>query len=129
MPKPIICLSDALRQFADAFRPCFSSRQFPYFVIVLWGLIECQERRTLSALVRTVGEVVSVAGVSRFLSRWQWSTTAVTGVWLRRFRDRLRVAVEAEHARQRAERPRRRGHPKATVVTGYLSLDDSVHVK
>src|SRR3954454_3207112 len=102
MPKPIICLSDALRQFADAFRPCFSSRQFPYFVIVLWGLIECQERRTLSALVRTVGDRVSLAGMSRFLSRYARSTSAVSAIWLRRFREQVAQAVQAEHVRQRA---------------------------
>jgi hypothetical protein len=38
-------------------------------------------------------------------------------------------AVAAEHVRQREERPNRPGRPKATQVTGYLILDDSVHQK
>ena len=37
--------------------------------------------------------------------------------------------VNAEHERLRAERPKQRGHPKQTVVTGYLIFDDSVHTK
>jgi SRSO17 transposase len=37
--------------------------------------------------------------------------------------------VEKEHARQAAERPKRRGHPSATVVTGYLIGDDSTQEK
>ena len=35
MPKPLVCLSEQLRQFAEYFRPCFSQRQWRYFVIVL----------------------------------------------------------------------------------------------
>lgn len=46
MPKPIICLADVLSQFAELFRPCFSNRQFKYFVTVLLALLECQECRT-----------------------------------------------------------------------------------
>jgi hypothetical protein len=41
----------------------------------------------------------------------------------------MQVQVEAEHQRQKAKREKRRGRPKATVVTGYLIEDDSVHVK
>ncbi|MFN8498147.1 MAG: transposase [Anaerolineae bacterium] len=129
MPKPIICLSEPLCQFADAFRDCFSRRQWPYFVIVLLGLIECEERRTLSGLRRTIAEQVSVSGLSRFLSQWPWSAEAVAATWLKRFREQMVDTVQADHARQRAERPLRRGRPKTTVVTGYVSLDDSVHVK
>ncbi len=33
--------------------------------------------------------------------------------------------VEAEHARQASQQPKRRGHPKTTVVTGYRIGDDS----
>jgi hypothetical protein len=28
MPKPMICLSEALRNFLELFRPCFSRRQW-----------------------------------------------------------------------------------------------------
>jgi hypothetical protein len=129
MPKPILCLSEPLRQFADAFRPCFSPRQWQYFVIVLLGLVECEERRTLSGLKRTVADGVSVSGLSRFLSRWRWSAESVATTWLARFRQQMVAPVQAEHAHQRAERVHRRGRPKTTVVTGYVSLDDSVHIK
>ena len=35
MPKPLVCLSTTLSQFAELFRPCFSHRQWKYFVIGL----------------------------------------------------------------------------------------------
>ena len=50
MPKPIVCLSSELRQYMESFRACFSRRQWKYFVIVLLGLVECDERKTLSGL-------------------------------------------------------------------------------
>ena len=37
--------------------------------------------------------------------------------------------VTDEHERLKTERPKRRGRPKQTVVTGYLIFDDSVHTK
>ncbi|HJW90311.1 MAG TPA: hypothetical protein VJ436_06690, partial [Anaerolineales bacterium] len=37
--------------------------------------------------------------------------------------------VAAAHEAQRLNRPRQKGRSKATVVTGYLILDDSTHVK
>lgn len=129
MPKPIVCLSDTLRQFLEAFRPCFSRRQWPYFVIVLLGLVECKERSTLTGFLRCVAEAVSLCGLSRFLGRWSWSADGVVAVWLRRFRQQMEPAVQAEHVRQRALRPKRQGRPKATLVTGYLIFDDSVHCK
>ncbi len=50
MPKPIVCLSLALCQFAEVFRPCFTRRQWKYFVIVLLGLIECEGRQNAQRL-------------------------------------------------------------------------------
>jgi hypothetical protein len=129
MPKPIVCLSTALSQFAELFRPCFSQRQWKYFVIVLLGLIECDGRRTLRGLLSGVGEKVSLCGLSRFFSRWQWSESAVAQIWLGRFREQMKPSVQAEHQRQRSQRAKRRGRPKATVVTGYLIVDDSIHLK
>lgn len=129
MPKPIVCLSDTLRQFLEVFRPCFSRRQWPYFVTVLLALVECQGRSTLTGFLRCVAEATSLCGLSRFLSRWSWSADELAGTWLRRFRREMAPAVQAEHSRQRALRPRRQGRPKATLVTGYLILDDSVHSK
>ena len=129
MPKPIICLSGTLRQFVETFRPCFSRRQWMYFVTVLLGLVECEGRSTLTGFLRCVGEEISLSGLSRFLSRWPWSTTEVVAAWWCRFREQMSSLVEAEHARQRARQPKRRGRPRATVVTGYLIFDDSVHTK
>jgi len=129
MPKPIVCLSAAVCEFAEVFRPCFSQRQWKYFVIVLLGLIECEGRRTLRGLLAVIGEKASLCGLSRFFNRWQWSVAAVAETWLRRFRDQMQSQVQAEHQRQRAERAQRRGRPQVTVVTGYLIVDDSISLK
>lgn len=57
------CLSDALRQDLEIFRPCFRKRQWKYFVIVPLGLVECEERKTLSEFVRDVAVFEQVAVV------------------------------------------------------------------
>ena len=129
MPKPIVCLSKALRQFADIFRSCYSKRQWRYFVIVLLGLIECEERKTMSGLLRVIGEQVSLSGLSRFLNKWKWSPARVAQNWLLHFRQRMEACVQAEGSRLKAQRPKCIGRPKQTVVTGFLIFDDSVHVK
>ena len=129
MPKPIVCLSEQLRQFAENFRSCFSKRQWKYFVIVLLGLIECEERKTMSGLLRVIGEYVSLSGLSRFLNKWNWSPAEVAQSWLLHFRQRMEVLVQAEHSRFKAKQPKRIGRPKQTVVTGFLIFDDSVHHK
>lgn len=129
MPKPMICLSDVLRKYLELFRSCFSRRQWKYFVTVLLGLVECEGRRTLRGLLQAVWDQVSLSGLSRFLSRWPWSPLELVHVWLADFRATMQDLVCAEHARQRAARPKRTGRPRETVVTGYLILDDSVHTK
>jgi len=129
MPKPIVCLSDQLHQFVTAFRTCFTRRQWKYFVIVLLALIECEERRTMTGLLRTIGDRVSLSGLSRFLNKWPWSPDKLADTWCQRFRQRMVPKVQAEHQRLKAEQPKCVGRPKATVVTGYLIFDDSVHVK
>lgn len=129
MPKPIVFLSDTLRQFLEVFCSCFSQRQWPYFVIVLLGLVECKGRSTLAGFLRCVAKTASLCGLSRFLGRWAWSAAEVVKTWLCRFRQQMEPAVQAEHLRQRAARPKRQGRPKATLVTGYLIFDDSVHCK
>ena len=129
MPKPIVCLSEQLRQYLEDFRPCFSKRQWKYFVTVLLGLIECEERKTMTGLIRVVGERISLSGLSRFMSKWPWSPAEVSQTWMLRFRKRLEPLVQAEHQRLKAEQPKRIGRPKTTVVTGYLIFDDSVHAK
>jgi hypothetical protein len=129
MPKPIVCLCEQLRQFTEIFRSCFSKRQWKYFVIVLLGLIECEERKTMSGLLRVIGEQVSLSGLSRFLNKWKWSQAKVAQSWQLHFRQRLEPLVQAEHSRLKAEQPKRIGRPKQTVVTGFLIFDDSVHHK
>ena len=129
MPKPIVCLSEQLCQYVEIFRPCFSQRQWKYFVIVLLGLVECEERKTMTALLRVVGEQVSLSGLSRFLNKWGWSPEKVARTWILRFRQRMEPSVQDEHACLKAEQPKRVGRPKQTVVTGFLIFDDSVHEK
>ena len=129
MPKPIVCLSEQLRQYLEAFRPCFSKRQWKYFEIVLLGLIECEERKTLTGLIRVVGERISLSGLSRFMSKWPWSAAEVAQTWMGRFRQRLEPLVQTEYQRLKAEQPKGIGRPKKTVVTGYVIFDDSVHAK
>jgi hypothetical protein len=129
MPKPIVCLSEQLCQFLEIFRSCFSKPQWKYFVTVLLGLVECEERKTMTGLLRVVGEDVSLSGMSRFLNKWPWDPGKVASIWQKRFRERMENAVQAEHERLKAERPKSIGRPKETVVTGFLTLDDSVHTK
>ena len=54
---------------------------------------------------------------------------ALTAVRQAHFYAQVVPLVTAAHAQQCAQRPRRRGRPKRTVVTGYLILDDSTHAK
>jgi len=129
MPKPIVCLSEQLCQYLELFRSCFSKPQWKYFVTVLLGLVECEERKTMTGLLRVVGEDVSLSCMSRFLNKWPWDPGKVASVWQKRFRERMEHAVQAEHERLKAERPTSIGRPKETVVTGFLTLDDSVHTK
>jgi len=129
MPKPIVCLSEQLSQYLEAFRGCFSKPQWKYFVTVLLGLIECEERKTMTGMLRVVGEPISLSGFSRFMNKWPWSQSTVAAVWQARFRQRMEPYVQVEHERLEAERPKRTGRPKKTVVTGYLIFDDSVHTK
>jgi hypothetical protein len=92
---------------------------------VLLGLVECEERKTMTGLLRVVGEDVSLSGMSRFLNKWPWELGKVAMVWQQRFRERMEPAVQSEHERLKEERPKSLGCPKETVVTGFLTLDDS----
>jgi len=129
MPLPIICANQALCQFTAAFAECFSKPQRKYFVTVLLALLLCQERRTLTALLRRILEARSLSGLSRFFARSPWSEETVAHIWRTRFDVQVRPLVSAVHQEQRATRPYRPGRQKATVVTGYLLLDDSTHPK
>jgi DDE superfamily endonuclease len=129
MPLPIICAHEALCQFVAAFADCFSKPQRKYFVTVLLALLLCEERRTLTALLRRVLEARSLSGLSRFFSSAPWSEEEVAQTWRKRFDEQVRPLVIAEHQRQYQLRSQQPGRPKATVVTGYLLLDDSTHPK
>lgn len=125
MRVPIICLDGQLRQFAASFRACFSLPQHRYFVTVLLALMLCHEPHTLTALLRTVAVRGSLAGLSRFLAKAPWESADLARTWRTRFDEALAPAIAAAHAHQRATRSKRVGHPKATIVTGYLIGDDS----
>jgi SRSO17 transposase len=125
MRMPIVCVDERVRQFAGAFRECFSHPQYRHFVTMLVALLLCHGPRTLTNLFRTVAGAGSVASLSRFLAEAPWDASAVAARWCHRFREQVAPHVAALHAEQRASRPRRRGRPKVSRVTGYLIGDDS----
>ncbi len=94
MPKPIVCLSEQLSQYLEAFRDCFSKRQWKYFVTVLLGLIECDGRKTMTGMLRVVGERISLSGFSRFMNKWPWSAVQLPATWQKRFQQRMELLVE-----------------------------------
>jgi len=118
-----------LRYFAQRYRALFSKPQYQYFVTVLLGLMVCEGRRTLAGLLRVVGDQVSLAGLSRFLSEAPWQEQEVVEQWLKHFRTEMQLAVQAERQRQRQHQPKRRGRPKQPLVTGYMIGDDSTMSK
>jgi hypothetical protein len=99
--------------------------QLVHFVTVLLGVLQAPERRTLSGLRRRVAGAKSLSALSRFVATAPWDPAAVAATWQARFRQQLAPRIQAEHARQRAARPRRRGRPAAPRVPAYVSLDDS----
>ena len=129
MPIPIICLDASLRQFCETFRRCFTRPQWKYLVTVLLALMMCQGTCTLSGLLGQVAEGQSLSGLSRFFSQAPWSAEEVAEAWLEGFGEQMAEAVRDEHIRQRRKQGRRRGRPRATVVTGYLIGDDSTQHK
>jgi hypothetical protein len=129
MPLPIICANEAFCQFVAAFAACFSKPQRKYFVTVLLALLLCQERRTLTALLRKILDARSLSGLSRFFSRAPWSHEEVAHTWRKRFDAQVQPRVIAAHQRQQQMRLKRPGRPTATVVTGCLLIDDSTHLK
>lgn len=120
----MICLFAPLRKYLELFRPCFSHRQWKYFVTVLLGLSQHKGRHTLKGLLASVWDQVSLSGLSRLLGLWSWSPEKLAQTWQADFRQEMAAAVQAEYRCQRAERPKHRGRPKATLVTGYLIIDE-----
>lgn len=118
-----------LRQYMQMARDVFSRPQWKYFVTVLLALLECDETRTLSGLLRQVAVKVTLSGMSRFLQRAPWSVEALTVQRQAHFNALVATEVAQAHAVQRAQQPRKRGRRRQTVVTGYLILDDSTCVQ
>ena len=129
MPQPIICLDEEVCHFAERFRSLYSKPQYQYFVTVLLGLMECDGRRTLSGLLREVGQSPSLSGLSRFLAVAPWSAQAAVTSWQKHFRAEMQPLVEIECEQQRQSQPQRRGRPKQPLVTGYVIGDDSTMSK
>ena len=129
MAHPIIIQEGSLRNYLGAFREVVRPAQWMYFETVLLGLIHCQASRTLSGLLRTVAVLVRVWDLSRFLVSPRWSAARLAEVRYRVFCAEVEPLVAAAHEAQRLNRPRHRGRSRVTVVTGYLILDDSTHVK
>jgi hypothetical protein len=129
MPQPIHIQDARLAQYMQLFSGVFSLPQWKYFVTVLLGLLHCDERRTLSALLRHVAVGVTIFGLCYFLRTAPWSVDQLTAVRQAHFYTQVAPLVAAAHAEQRAQQPRRRGRRKPTVVTGYLIIDDSTHAK
>lgn len=70
-----------------------------------------------------------VDGLHRFFKFAPWQPEHLAARWWCHYCDALGPLVAAEHARQYTLRPKRRGRPRKTVVTGFLILDDSTHAK
>jgi hypothetical protein len=129
MAHHIIIQDATLRNYLQGFRGLFSIPQWKYFVTVLMGMIHCQASRTLSGMLREVAVWVTVGGLSRFLISPAWSVQELAEARYERFCAEVAPLVEDAHAQQVSQRPKQRGRPASTVVTGYLILDDSTHVK
>src|SRR5258706_15366109 len=93
MPLPIICAHEALCQFVSDFADGLSKPQRKYFVTVLFALLLCEERKTLTALLRRVLDARSLSGLSRFFSNAPWSEEQVAQVWRKRFDKQVRPLV------------------------------------
>ena len=73
MPHLMIVQDVRFVQYAQIFSAVFSLPQWKYFVTVLLGLLHCDERRTLSALLRHIVVIGPPAG-----SRTPWSKSSAT---------------------------------------------------
>jgi len=129
MAQPIIIQDPTLRNYLFTFRGTFTAPQWKYFVTVLMGFIHCQASRTLCGMLREVAALVTVSGLSRFLISPAWSAEELAKARYIFFCAEVTPLVAEAHAIQRLDQPKRKGRPSPTVVTGYLILDDSTHVK
>lgn len=129
MAQPIIIQDATIRNYLAGFRDAFSAPQWKYFVTVLMGMIHCQASRTLSGMLRVVATGMTVGGLSRFLISPAWSVDGLARARYASFCAEVTPIVAAAHEQQRSQRFKKPGRPATTVVTGYLILDDSTHVK
>ena len=129
MAQPIIIQESIFRNYLSAFKEGIRPSQWTYFVTVLMGMIHCEASRTLSGLLRSVATWVTVWQLSRFLLSPRWQTERLAEIRFQVFTAEIQPLVVAAHAEQCRTRVKRRGRYPATVVTGYLILDDSTHVK
>jgi hypothetical protein len=129
MAHLVLLQTTSLRQYMQMACDVFSLPQWKYFVTVLVGLLRCDETRTLSGILRQVAVERTLSGLSRFLKRAPWSIEVLTGKRQQHFNLLVASEVVQAHAEQRAQRPRKRGRRRQTVVTGYLALDDSTCVQ
>lgn len=129
MAQPIILQESIFRNYLSAFKGAIGPSQWTYFVTVLMGMIHCQASRTLSGLLRSVATWVTVWQLSRFLVSPRWKAERLAEVRFQVFTAEVQPLVIAAHVEQRQKRVKRQGRYPATVVTGYLILDDSTHVK
>jgi len=129
MAQPIIIQEATLGNYLEASRDYFSVPQWKYFVTVLMEPIHCQASGTLAGMLREVAVRITVGGLSRFLIRLAWSTNDLAKARYASFCAKVGPMVDGKHTTQRSQRPKQKGRPTPTVVTGYLNLDDSTHVK
>src|SRR5713226_6118789 len=101
MPLPIDIMAYALGPYLNLFRACFTMPQWQHFVTVLLALMQCEEHRTLSALLRKIAGVGSrVDGLSRFLRDAPWHAEDLVRHWWEYYCQSVGPLVAAEHARQ-----------------------------
>src|SRR5712691_13528126 len=105
MPLPIDIMEQALGQYLSLFRACLSQPQWQHFVTVLLALMQCEEHRTLSALLRKIAGVGQrVDGLARFFRDAPWPSERVVAHWWGHYGQSVGPLVAAEHTQQRAQR-------------------------
>jgi len=118
MPQPLLCLDEEVRHVAERCRSQFTKPQEQDVGTVLLGLMECEGKRTVSALLREGGASSSVSGLSRCFAVAPWNADALVKSWQRHVRAEMPPLGTAEREQQRHQQPTRRGRPQQPLVTG-----------
>ena len=71
MPTAIICSSELFCQFVSLFSSVFTKRFHKYFGILLLAFTLCEERRTMTGLIRIIRDRCSLSVLSRFFGKWE----------------------------------------------------------